>query len=228
MKIRGIRKTTLVDYPGKVATTIFTGKCNFRCPYCHNPTLVEEKPDTDTIPIDKFLKFLEERRGKLGAVCITGGEPTLQPDIKQFIEKIKDKDYLVKLDTNGSNPEKLKKLLPTVDYVAMDIKAPKERYQEVTRSKVDPEKIQRSIDLIKESDVEYEFRTTVAPDLLDEGDMEEIGKWLDGSRNYYIQQFSSKNTLDPDYREKTPYPEEKLEEIKESIEKHFGNCEIRS
>lgn len=227
MEINGIIRQTLLDYPGEVATTIFTGRCNFRCPYCHNPNLVEKSSNRDEIKEEKFFKFLDKREGLLDAVCITGGEPTLHPDLKDFIEKIKEKGYKVKLDTNGSNPRELEDLLPLLDYVAMDIKAPRDRYQEVTRSEVDPEKIQESVDLLMNSDVEYEFRTTVAPELISKEDIEEIGEWLDGADSYYIQQFSSKQTLDPEYREKEPYSEDKLEEMKKLVEDHFNTCEIR-
>lgn len=227
MKIRGIRKNTLVDYPGQVATTIFTGRCNFRCPYCHNPSLVNGKNKKEAIPKHKFLEFLEERRNFLDAVCITGGEPTLQPGLEEFIQQIKNKEYLVKLDTNGSNPEKLRKLLKKIDYVAMDIKGPKEKYKQVTRSQVEPDRVKRSVELIKNSDVEYEFRTTIAPGLLNKEDIKKIGKWLKGSEKYYLQQFRSKNTLDPSYREKEPYTQKKLKEMKKSIQENFDTCKIR-
>ncbi len=225
MKIHGIVKTTLVDYPGKVATTIFTGGCNFRCPYCHNPTLVNG--EEETIPKQGFYDFLEERRKLIDAVCITGGEPTLQPGLEQLINKIKEKGYLVKLDTNGSKPKQLKKLIKKLDYVAMDIKAPKEKYQEVTNSNIDPKKIQQSIEIIKNSGVDYEFRTTVVPGLLSKQDIEKIGQWLKGSKRYYLQQFRPGNTLEPSYQEVTPYTNEELKEMKKKIQKNFDTCEVR-
>ena len=194
MDIRGLSKTTLLDFPGHVAATIFTGGCNFRCPFCQNASLVTHIDD-DQILEDDFWQFLEERKGKLDAVCISGGEPCLQKDLKSFIKRIKDMGYLVKLDTNGYMPLVLQELLTEhlLDYVAMDVKNTKEKYEMTAGVKVDLEKIEKSIDLLKNSLIEHEFRTTIVKDFHTKDDVKAIAKWLYPSK-LYLQQF--KDSID--------------------------------
>jgi len=161
MKIGGFQRFSLIDYPAKISAIIFTQGCNFRCPYCHNPELVDPKLFTSAIDEDLILSFLRKRVGKLDGVVITGGEPLLQHDLIEFIKKVKEMGYLIKLDTNGSYPEKLERLLDLIDYIAMDIKAPLEKYHDVVRTDVCTEKIMESITIILNGDIDYEFRTTV-------------------------------------------------------------------
>ncbi len=228
MIIKGLQKTTLIDYPGKVACTIFTFGCDFRCSYCHNPELVD---DDGTKPINEkqILDFLKERKGFLDGVCITGGEPMLHKDLPDFISKIKKMGFLVKLDTNGTNTRMLEELIDKnlIDYVAMDIKAPLEKYEDVVGVKINKENIQESIKLIREKAPDYEFRTTVVPGLLDKNSILEIGKWLKGTKRFCIQQFRPIKTLDKTYREKKPYIREELIEFCNLLKPFFNECEIR-
>ncbi|MBN2538411.1 MAG: anaerobic ribonucleoside-triphosphate reductase activating protein, partial [Deltaproteobacteria bacterium] len=168
MKIGDIQKFSLIDYPGRICATIFTQGCNFRCPYCHNPELVEPSLFRRTIIDDEVFSFLDKRRGKLDAVNITGGEPTLQPDLIECIKIIRSMGYMVKIDTNGSFPEVLRKLIDDnlLDYIAMDVKAPPEKYGEVTGSSIAVDNIAESIHLIMDSGIDYEFRTTIVKSLL--------------------------------------------------------------
>jgi pyruvate formate lyase activating enzyme len=205
--------------------------CNFRCPFCHNPELVAGSlyPVSGIFEKD-FFEFLETRKEKLEGVCITGGEPTIQPDIIEFIKKIKDSGYKVKLDTNGARPDVLRKLYSEklLDFVAMDIKNSPERYNSTTNSKVDVERIKLSVELIRNSGVDYEFRTTAVPGLHSEGDFVKIGEWLEGSKKYVLQTFENKGKiLDPRLLKKTKGKKIDLEKIAEKIGKYFGKVEIR-
>lgn len=195
--IGGVQKTSLLDYPDKISAIVFTQGCNFRCGYCHNPELLQKNSENDIYNVDVFFEFLEKRKGKLDGVVITGGEPTLQKDLKLFIKKIKEMNYLVKLDTNGTNPHILEELINEnlVDYIAMDIKSPLDKYSKITNSEVNTEKIQRSIKLILNSNIDYEFRTTVISSQLTINDFEKIAKLLKGAKKYYLQKFNSKNKI---------------------------------
>lgn len=227
MIIKGLQKTTLIDFPEKIACTIFTFGCNFRCPYCHNPELVIED-GTKEIPQEEILKFLEERKDFFEGVCITGGEPTIHEDLPGLLEKIKKLGLAVKLDTNGTNPGVVEQLIKNkiVDYIAMDIKAPLKKYEQVVRAEVDLEKIKRSIDLIKNSGVEYEFRMTVPPETLDESDFLEIGKCLNGSKKFYLQRFRGIKTLDKSLVGKN-VDEEQMKSFCEILKPFFDKCTIR-
>lgn len=229
INIRGVQKTSLIDYPGKVASVIFLSRCNFRCPYCHNGELVFDEIKKD-IPPEDILKFLEKKKKWLDGVCITGGEPTLHKGLVDFAREIKKRDFLVKVDTNGTNPSMVEQLLKEklVDYIAMDIKAPLEEYEKVTKTKVDKKAIQKTINLLMESNIDYEFRTTVVPGLFDEKDAEEIGKWLKGAKKFCIQQFRNiDKTLDPEFQKIGSYNIGKLEEFKKIISRNIKNVEIR-
>jgi pyruvate formate lyase activating enzyme len=228
----GLQKLTLIDYPGHIAATVFTVGCNFRCPFCHNPELVISNfqfPISNIMERD-FFDFLKQRKGKLEGICITGGEPTIQPDIVEFIGKIKNLDYEVKLDTNGTRPDVLRVLFleKLLDFVAMDIKNSPEKYSQTTNSKADIERIKLSADLIRNSGVDYEFRTTVVPGLHNVEDFEKIGKWLEGSKKYVLQAFEDKGkVIDPRLVKKTKGKKIDLEKIEKNIEKYFGKVEIR-
>lgn len=227
MKIKGLQKQTVLDYPGKIACTVFTFGCNFKCSYCHNPELVidDGRPE---IKQEKILEFLKNRKEFLDGVCITGGEPTLNKELSEFISKIKKLGFLVKLDTNGTNPKMLEELIEKklIDYVAMDIKAPLEFYEKITKSKVNKEDIQKSVNLIKKMK-EYEFRITVVPGLFNEKYAKLIGEWLKGSKRFYIQQFKGIKTLDKSFVNKKPFSKEELIKFCNILKSYFETCEIR-
>ena len=194
MKIHGITGLTLLDYPGKMACTIFTGYCNFRCPFCHNATLVLNPASQPLIPEDALFHLLEKRKGRLEGVAITGGEPTLQPDLPDFCQKVKEKGLLIKLDTNGSSPETIRNLIDNslVDYIAMDIKAAPENYAKATGlESFDISPIFESTDMImsagKNKQIDYEFRTTVVNGIHTEADFVKIGRWIKGAKAYFLQ-----------------------------------------
>jgi len=230
VQIKGIEKTTLIDFPGYVATVIFTGGCPFSCPYCHNPELTANPEALPTIPENEVLSMLSARAGFVDGVCLTGGEPTVQSDLAEFIKRVRDLGLKVKLDTNGSAPPVLASLFEEglLDYVAMDIKAPLERYAEIVRVPVDPDIIQQSVDLIRSSGVPYEFRTTVAPTLLDEADLLCIASWLKGSERYVLQGFRPIRTLDEAFRSVTPYPAAKMRSWRQRLAPFFGECLVRN
>lgn len=196
MKIFGLEKLSLVDYDGHLAATIFTGGCNFRCPFCHNADLIKMQ-NLSAISEEEFFEFLKKRKGLLDSVCISGGEPTLQPDLIPFIKKIKDMGYLVKLDSNGTNFQMLKKLVDEklVDYVAMDIKNSLEKYPLTAGNKnIDIEAIKKSVNLLKQNVVPYEFRTTLVKSHHSTEDIEEIASWLEGSEKLFLQCFVDNGT----------------------------------
>lgn len=198
MKVGGFQRFSLLDYPGQMSAIIFTQGCNFRCPYCHNPELVDPGRYRKTIPNKEIMEFLASRKGKLSAVTITGGEPTQQTDLKRFIHKIKALGYLVKVDTNGSNPDLIKALTcdKLVDYWAMDLKSPLHLYPVITRSGIDPNLILRSMELLRQSEVEYEFRTTFFEALLNWHDLSLIQELLRPGDRFYLQECRYGNTLD--------------------------------
>ena len=197
MIIKGLQKTTLLDFPGKVACTVFTAGCNFRCPFCHNASLVISPNTSEVLSEEEIFAFLKKRRGILDGVCITGGEPLLQRDIEEFIQKIRDLGLAVKLDTNGAYPERLKSIIDRalVDYVAMDIKNSKEKYALTAGADVDIEKISESVEILMSSDVDYEFRTTIVRELHSPDDIDAIGKWIRGAKKYFLQSFTDSGEL---------------------------------
>ncbi len=197
MKIHGLQKLTLLDYPGHTACTVFTAGCNFRCPFCHNAALVTEIDSSAALGEEAFFQFLKKRQGILDGVCITGGEPLLEPDIGAFMGKIKDLGFAVKLDTNGSFPEKLKNLMEEglVDYVAMDIKNCLEKYSLTAGVAIDTAAIEKSIDLLMGGNVEYEFRTTVVKPLHVVEDIEKIAMRIRGAKQYFLQNFVDSGNL---------------------------------
>ena len=196
MNIQGYQKLTLLDFPGKMACTVFTGGCNFRCPFCHNASLVND-PLCYTSSADEVLQYLEKRKGILNGVCITGGEPLLQPDIIDYVKKIKAMGYLVKLDTNGYSPERLKELLDTnlIDYVAMDIKASKENYPKATGIDIDIEKIEKSVELLKNGSIPFEFRTTVVKGIHSVNEFKLIAEWIKGTKKYFLQKYKDSGDI---------------------------------
>lgn len=228
MKIGGIQKTSLLDYPNSISAIIWTVGCNFRCPFCYNKDIV--LGNVAIIPEEEVLAFLQKRKGLLESLVISGGEPLMQEDVGEFIKKVKNLGYLVKIDTNGTYPEKLKELIDQklVDYVAMDVKAPKNKYDKLTGVKTDIEKIEKSIEIIKNSAIEYEFKTTFAPELLTKEDIVEIAKWLEGSKRFYLQQFKNDVPLiSPKLENTAPYSKEKLIETLQAIKPYFKFCDVR-
>ncbi len=193
MILKGLQKTTLLDFPGKLACTVFTGGCNFRCPFCHNASLVMRPSEVEEISVGDFLSYISKRSGLLDGVCITGGEPLLNKDIDGFIKSIRELGLLIKLDTNGTFPERLEHLLDSglVDYVAMDIKNSPEKYALTAGvdKDLDISLLQKSIDIIINKAPDYEFRTTVVRELHDENDIRSITHWLKDTRRYFLQKY---------------------------------------
>ena len=228
MTFGGLEKLTLIDYPGKVACMVYTIGCNFRCPYCHNPELVDETVET-RISEQDFLDFLDVRKQLLDAVVITGGEPTMHDDLPDFMKKVRDRGFLVKLDTNGTNPLMLERLIKEglVNYVAMDIKAPLRSYSQTVARPVDIEAIQKSIDILRSSPVDYEFRTTLIKSLVSPEDIEEIGKEIQGAKRYYLQRFIPTKLLNPQFRRKTTYDDNELAVLRETMSRYVDYCGIR-
>lgn len=228
MEICGFNKTTLLDYPGHVAATVFTGGCNFRCPFCHNAGLVLNPKSQPMIPEEEVLTHLRKRRGILDGVCITGGEPTLQPDLSDFIGKIRELGYLVKLDTNGYMPEVLVRLLEEgmLDYVAMDVKASPENYAKASGCPgLDFSRIEESVDILKKCGIPYEFRTTVVQGIQTVSEFDGIGKLLEGAGAYYLQAFQdSGNVMQKGY---LTFSAETMEEIRDRTRKYIDKVELR-
>ena len=246
MKIGGLQKFTLVDYPGKLACSVFISGCPFRCPWCHNPELVDPDlaKDHPGLKEEDLLKFLENRVDSLEGVVLTGGEPTLYPEIERLCRKAKRMGYSVKLDTNGSHPRRLKKLIQRglVDYVAMDIKGPKEKYVQMTGldSHFDDvkgnrkkfwentilENIQESIDILKQNQVEYEFRTTLIPGLLDKQDVINMAEWISPASRFYLQEYSAGKSVDSRFKS-GPKEDGYMRDILKAVQPLFKECGIR-
>lgn len=228
VKIHGFNKLTLLDYPGKLACTIFLGSCNFRCPFCHNAGLVLAPEREPVIPIEEVMGTLKKRKGILDGVCITGGEPTMNARLPEFVQKIREMGYAVKLDTNGSHPEMLKSLVEQglLDYVAMDIKNSPEKYSMTAGvSRVDLESVCESVDFLKSGAVDYEFRTTVVKELHKKEDMQTIGNWLSGSRRYFLQAYEeSDQVIRPVF---SSYSKEQLENFRQMLLEKIPQVEIR-
>jgi len=220
MKIGGLLKFSLIDYPGKMSAVIFTQGCNFRCPYCHNFELVVPEHFRDPIAEDTVLDFLKKRAGQIEGVVVTGGEPTIQSDLVDFLEKVKDLGYLVKLDTNGSNPDVLNEVIKrnAVDYIAMDVKAPLEKYDQLTPLKDCAERIEKSIRIILMSHIDHEFRTTLALPVAPAEDLPKIASLIQGAKKYRLQRFIFRDTvLDKELYGESPedFSEQKVAEFQE-------------
>lgn len=228
MNIGGFQKLSLLDYPNKISAIIWTTGCNLLCPYCYNKELFSK--DIKLIEEEKVINFLKNRIGKLDALSISGGEPLLQKNISNFLKKIKELDYKIKIDTNGTFPKKLKNIIDEnlVDYISMDIKAPKLKYNSLCGKKVNIDNIQKSIDIIFNSSKEYEFKTTIIPNLLDKNDLINIAKWIKGADCFYLQQFKNEvSLLSKEYEKIKPYSIEYLNEIHKEIKTYFKKCFVR-
>ena len=229
MNISGIQKLTLLDYPGKVACTLFTAGCNFRCPFCHNAGLVlPDRLEEASITEDEVMSFLKKRAGMLDGVAITGGEPLLHTDMPEFLEKIKNLGYRIKLDTNGSNPKLLKEIVNAglVARVAMDIKNAPSEYNKTAGCSVDMEKIEESKDFLLTSTCDYEFRTTVVKGIHTKESLIAAAKWISGAKEYYLQQFKdSGNLIAPDAFE--PFDENEMHELADAVRPFVPTVEVR-
>jgi len=218
LKISGIQKTSLIDYPDYIATVLFTQGCNMDCPYCHNPELIPLENENEYMNPEYFWEYLEKRKGLIDGIAITGGEPLIQDSIYDFIKEIKGYDLLVKLDTNGTNFNLLKKIVAEnlIDYVAMDIKGPLDEYEKYCGTKLSEyliENIKKSKNLILNSDLDYEFRTTVVPGLHSKETIKKIADSIQGVKNYYLQNFRSEKVNSSKYEQKRSFSEEELEEF---------------
>ncbi len=250
MLIGGLERLSLIDYPGKLSAIIFTKNCNFRCPFCYNPMLVcpsgsnndsteegkkeghshQEEDDSFLIGEDDFFQFLKKRIGKLEAVVITGGEPTLHKDLPEFIDRIKALGFLVKLDTNGSNPELLEKLVrdKKIDYIAMDLKTDEKNYQKTVRVNIDFSKIAKSVKIIMGSNLPYEFRTTCVPGLMNRDVIFNMSGVIEGADKWYLQKFKSNTRLmSKDLMNKDSFSEKEMDAFVEIGKKHVKLCEKR-
>ncbi|HQF84232.1 MAG TPA: anaerobic ribonucleoside-triphosphate reductase activating protein [Smithellaceae bacterium] len=219
MKIGGLQKLSLIDYPEKISAVIFTQGCNFRCPYCHNPQLVDVKLYQPCLEEKDIFRFLENRRGRLDAVVITGGEPALQDDLIPFIMDIRRLGFAVKLDTNGSRPRVLERLLRDglVDFIAMDVKAPLEKYPDVVRAPLDKDDLRESIRLVIGAKISHEFRTTAAASLLRPEDILTIAREIDGAKRYALQRFQPGETLETMFTEEKTFSDEEFVQIKNQL-----------
>jgi len=226
MKIGGIQKFSTVDYPGYAVASIFTIGCNMRCGYCHNPELVLPEQFAGEIPEDEILEFLESRKGLLDGVAISGGEPTMQEDLPEFIRKVKEMGFRVKLDTNGTNPWMVAQLINEglVDFIAMDIKGPLDKYIQIAARPVDLDAIEQCVRLIKT--VDHEFRTTIVRTQLDPEDFEAIGQLVDGAQRFALQYFIPGNTVSPNFREEVSFTSEEMEQAKTIMERHVTECVV--
>tara|TARA_Y100000310_G_scaffold251715_1_gene258309 strand:- start:28671 stop:29411 length:741 start_codon:yes stop_codon:yes gene_type:complete len=227
--IKGFQKTSLLDFPSKISSIIFIGGCNFRCNYCYNPDLV----DINSIPNLHIIEVLEElntRRKYIDGVVITGGEPTLYPDLPLLIKEIKDLNLLVKLDTNGTNPPLVRELINKnlVDYIAVDIKAPAEKYYTIVGKKVNINLIKETVEILINSKIDYEFRTTLIKEDHPEQDILIMADWIKGAKKYCLQQFRSNTKLVNNlYKVKTCYSKQEMEDFKEQIKGNFDEVELR-
>jgi len=229
VEIKGLEKFAPLDFPGYISATVFLGGCNFRCPFCHNADLVLRPEAIDTMPLDYFITFLDSRKDWLEAVCVSGGEPLLQDDLEVLLRVIKERNMLVKLDTNGSRPDRLAELVEAglVDSIAMDVKAPLHRYKQVTRSEVCEDDIARSIELVRTSGLPYTFRTTVVPGLVGEKDLLEIAQMLHRAKCFQIQQFSRRNPVDKIFALVEPYPEEEISRLAGLVRPYFDDVRVQ-
>ncbi len=228
MIFKGHIKSSFIDYPNKISTILFSGGCNFRCPYCHNSSIVNNCGEN--ISHDYIFEFLNKRKKMLDAVCISGGEPTLQDGLYEFILKVREMGYLIKLDTNGTNPLILSKLTSEglLDYVAMDIKAPLKKYKTVTKSDLDYGDIKQSIAIIMNSNIDYEFRTTICKELLKLEDIVDISREIKGSKRYIIQNFKDGETVLAGKNNLTPYNKNALEKVCNTINNYFSEFKMRN
>lgn len=227
--IKGFTPTSLTDWPGKISAVIFLPRCNFRCHYCYNPEFINDPDGLPDIEDEVVFSYLEKKKKWLDGVVMLGGEPTIHPKFMDIVKKVKSLGLGIAVHTNGTTPDIVKKLIEDnlVDYFAMDIKAPFDDYKKVVDVDLPWEKVKESASIIMNSGVDYEFRTTVVPGLIDVNDISKIGKDLKGAKRYFIQQFKPGNTLDLEYSRKKVYLIPELEGLKVEAEKYFKEVSIR-
>ncbi|MGB9740866.1 MAG: anaerobic ribonucleoside-triphosphate reductase activating protein [Candidatus Bathyarchaeia archaeon] len=224
MKFSGIQRTSLIDFPEKIASVLFTPGCNLRCPFCHNWRIVVD-PKPPFLQEEAALKILESRKKFIDAVVVTGGEPTMHKELPRFLKKLKERSFTVKLDTNGFYPQVLEECLAHVDYVALDVKTSLEKYQRLGAGNVDD--LLRTLEILKTGKVEYEFRTTVVPGFVDADDIQKIGELVKGARTFAFQQFIPDDTLDKAFRTVKPYAPATIAEFAETMKKYADKVVLR-
>lgn len=230
VKIGGLEKTSLLDYPGKISAVIFTYGCNLRCSYCHNPELVIKEFDKEhSISQEYLLEFLEKKKGKIEAVVITGGEPLLHNDLEKLIRKIKKMGFLIKLDTNGLLPDKLETLIKKdlLDYIAMDIKYPSADYPAMTGYPAVRKKIKESIEIIMNSGIDYEFRTTFVKGIHTFESAKRIGQMILGAKLYYVQNFRDGKTITPGFDSSNSFTEKELRKLRSTVSPYVKRALVR-
>jgi len=224
VKFSGLLKTSLIDYPNKISSVLYTPGCNLRCPFCHNWRIVLD-PKPPFLSETEAINILENRKKYIDAVVITGGEPTMYDDLPNFILKLKKKGFQVKLDTNGFYPEVLRACLPFVDYVALDIKTTPEKY--ITLGAKNTINLLYTINMLKKGKIPYEFRTTIVPELITVEDVPQIGELIVGGSKLFLQQYNSEDTLDKEYKKIEPYSTEEIKKIAKTLEKFVKNISLR-
>jgi len=224
MKFSGIQKTSLIDFPHRIASVLFTPGCNLRCPFCHNWRIVVD-PKPPFLQEEAALKILESRKKFVDAVVVTGGEPTMHKEMPRFLKKLKAKGFSVKLDTNGFYPKVLEECLPHVDYVALDVKTSLEKYPRLGAKDVSP--LLQTIETLKTGKVEYEFRTTVVPGFVDAEDLPKIAELAKGAKTFAFQQFIPEDTLDKTFQTVKPHPPEHITKFADTLKGYVGNVILR-
>lgn len=229
MNVKGVYRTSLIDYPGAISAVVFTGGCNLRCRFCHNPELALDSAELEAIPEADILSFLSTRKRLIDGVVISGGEPTLRANLSEFCDSLKSLGFKVKLDTNGSDPAKVSELVKgkAVDYVALDIKTSPEKYSEVTGSSLTFDSVQATLEVLRSSGIKYELRTTCVPDMVTMEDFASIRDRIGRVRTYYLQQFRAENTLDSSLSQVTPYLKETMAEFRDFVSTFADRCELR-
>jgi pyruvate formate lyase activating enzyme len=224
MKFSGIQKTSLIDFPNRVASVIFTPGCNLRCPFCHNWRIVID-PKPPFLQEEAAIRLLESRRRYVDAVVVTGGEPTMHKEVPRFLKKLKEKDFAVKLDTNGFYPQVLKECLAYVDYVALDVKTSLDKYSLLGAENTAP--LLQAIEILQTGKIEYEFRATVVPGFVNAEDITRMGEMVKGAKTFALQQFIPEDTLDKDFKTVRPYPPESIKDFAEAMEKYVDKIVMR-
>jgi pyruvate formate lyase activating enzyme len=224
MKFSGLQKTSLIDFPNRIASVLFTPGCNLRCPFCHNWRIVVD-PKPPFLQEEAALRILESRKKYVDSVVVTGGEPTMHKEIPKFLEKLKQKGFRVKLDTNGFYPEVMERCLPYVDYVALDVKTSLDKYQRLGAKDTDP--LLQTIEMLKTGKIEYEFRTTIVPGFVDDEEIGRIGELVKGGRIFSLQQFVPGDTLDKSFTALKPYHPEHIEKFADTMKKYVDKVTIR-
>lgn len=228
MNVKGFQKTSLIDYPGEISSVIFTGGCNLRCRFCHNAELALDS-GTDSIPEEEILSTLEKRRKIIDAVVITGGEPTLREELLPFLKKIRDMHFRIKIDTNGFNPETIRKCIDEsiIDYIAVDIKTSPSKYVDLVGCDINTALIGETVSLLKSRSIDYEFRSTCIPGYIDMESLSEIHDWIGDVKKYYLQQFRNDKTLDPSFSGIKPHSKEMIQKLCDYVSTFAETCEIR-